>query len=343
MNDLELDQLLGVVTPPSPPPSMRRGLVAALPAPRRTVFGLSMAWVVLGAGSALLAVLGAEALNPSPVLGEFHGAVEMQQAQGQTPLYAISTRMIDPPAAALHWWFLGSANSFGGTLQLLDGSGALHIRSAGVYYGYQYTLSQISEGQYQATFAPLSPSAMAPYKLKGQILPPPSLPAPMVVRFDQPFDVTVYQANGERIYDRIVITWTAPPKPAWQSGPLRPGVMRLTDSQLFVNGQLAFSQHGSASGAVIWAHLPGQGRFLVAVDPQANPRFTPAGHVDGKVIEFQSEGMVFRIVCSKTITAGGDHPVYVYHQQSFENEIDPSTPMARQAYLGSAGPASLHQ
>jgi hypothetical protein len=94
---------------------------------------------------------------------------------------------------------------------------------------------------------------------------------------------------------------------------------------------------------VIWVHLPGQGRFLAALDPQGNPRFTQAGHVNGNLMEFQSDGKQFRITCAEPITTGGDHPLYVYHQQSFENMLEQSHPMAQKVFMGNAGPANLHQ
>ncbi|HMD70674.1 MAG TPA: hypothetical protein VKF41_04990 [Bryobacteraceae bacterium] len=180
--------------------------------------------------------------------------------------------------------------------------------------------------------------------MNGRLVAVPKLPAPQVVPVGQPFEVTLYQSGGERIYDRIVLSRT--PFPDWppkQPQPARDGVMRLAGAQLYVNGQLAASQRDVGSGPVIWVHLPGQGRFLVALDPQGNSRFTEAGRVGGNVVEFQSGGTKFRIVCAEPVVSGADRPVFVYHQRSFEDALDPAHPLTRQPFLGNAGPASLHQ
>jgi hypothetical protein len=88
--------------------------------------------------------------------------------------------------------------------------------------------------------------------------------------------------------------------------------------------------------------LPGQGRVLTALDTQHNPRFAQGGHVNGNLLEFHSEGTQFRIVCIQPITTSGDRPILVYHQQSFEELLNPTNPLSQKPMLGNAGPASLH-
>jgi hypothetical protein len=182
---------------------------------------------------------------------------------------------------------------------------------------------------------------MGPFKLNGQLVPTPPLPEPRSVQIGEPFEVTLYQNGGERIYDRIVVSWTAPQRaPGSQAAPA--ATLRLAGVQLYVNGQLALTKADAGAGPVIWVHLPGQGRTLAALDPQHNPLFVQSGHVNGNVMEFQSKGIQFRIVCRQPITTGGDRPIFVYQQQSFEKLLDPANPLSQQAMLGNAGPASLH-
>jgi hypothetical protein len=173
---------------------------------------------------------------------------------------------------------------------------------------------------------------------------PSGLPSSLTVHVGEPFEVTLWESGGERIYERIVFSWTPPPD--WPGAPhqsTQDGGMRLAGPQLYVNGQLAATQRSAGYGPVIWVHLPGQGRFLVTLDPQSNSRFTQAGHVSGNAIEFQTGSTQFKIVCTEPVVAGGDRPVFVYHQQSFEDMLDPSQPQTGQAFMGNAGPASLHQ
>ena len=154
------------------------------------------------------------------------------------------------------------------------------------------------------------------------------------------------QSESERIYDRIVISWTAPDWAVRIVGrrQMEEGTFRLDEPRLYVDGQMIASRQNTGRGPVIFVYLPGQGRFLIALDPQSNPLFTQAGHVNGNVIEFQSGGRQFRIICRDAMIASMvDRPVFVYHQQSFENLLDPTHPRSAAAYLGTAGPASLHR
>jgi hypothetical protein len=343
MNDIELDEMLSLVAAPAPPPSLRRELVRALPAPRRKVFGMPLRWVLVGGAAALCAGLGAAAFDISPFQAEFTGAVQSPDG----PLYATATRLVQPPIANLKWWFLGSGSSFGGTLAKMRGSGYMHNRFTRTFTGYQYELDQTDDGSYRVFFSPLDAGTlqkdMGPFKLNGQVTAPPPLPDPRLVRLDEPFEVTLYASGGERIYDRIVVsrtsqhrTPTKEPDAATMST-----MLRLAGTQVYVNGQLVLDKF-DVTGATIWVHLPGQGRVIAALDSQHNPRFVQGGHVNGNVMEFEAHGTQFRIVCGQPITAGGDRPIFVYHQRSFEDSLDPASPLSRQPILGSAGPASLH-
>lgn len=342
MNDAELDELLDAVAAPPPPPSLRRGLVSALPAPRRNVLGVPLRWAVAGGAAALCGLLGAAAFNVSPVHSEFNGAVEC--ADGGV-IYASVTRLVDPPVANLKWWFLGGENSFGGTLQAMHGDGYVRNRFAGTFTGYRYRLDLVANGEYFVTFSPLDAATirkgMAPFQTNGQIVGTPPLPDPTFVHLDEPFEVTLYANGGERIYDRIVVSRTAPQPGAFQP-PNPAAVLRLAGAQLYVNGQLALSRDNARSGPVVWVHLPGQGRFLAALDPAKNPLFVPGGHVNGNVLEFQSGDTQFRIVCTQPITTGNDRPLFVFHQQSFEDLLDPADPRSRRPMMNTAGPAWLH-
>lgn len=341
MNDTELDEILNLVVAPAPSPSLRRGLVAALPAPRRKILGMPVRWLLAGGAAVLCAALGAAALDVGPVQAQFYGAV--QSADGN--LYATTTRLIDPPSVTLAWKFPGWEFSFGGTLAAMYGDADVHNRFTNVYEGYRYTLDPVGSGNYLATFSPLDAAAirknMGPFKFMGQILPPPPLPDPSIVHLDEPFEVTLYSSGGERIYDRIVVSRTAPQRtPMKQPDPAT--VLRLAGPQIYVNGELVLTKPDAGSGPVIWVHLPGQGRVLAALDPQNNSRFVRAGDVNGNVMDFQSDGVQFRIVCSRPITTGGERPIFVYHQQSFEEWLDPANPLSRRPMLGNAGPASMH-
>lgn len=337
MSESELDQLLDAWNAPAPPPSLRRGMLSALPMPWPDFFRVARRWAAVAVVSSICIVLGAAGMNP--MLSRFDMQID--------ELYLQSTRLVTPSMAHARWWFWSDGYSSGSRAGLLHGSAYLHNRFTGNYIGYEYTMQPAGDGLYRVAFSQMQLSTLqkhqGPFKENWQQAVPVVLPAPQTVRVGEPFEVTLYENGIERVYDRIVLSRT--PTPGW------PGVyrqvdrtvMRLRQPQLYINGQLTASQPSAGSGPVIWVHLPGQGRFLIALDPQQNSRFVQAGHVNGKEVEFQSEGTQFRIVCTDPITTGGDRPVYVYHQQRFEDLLNPNDPRARQFLMGNAGPANLHQ
>jgi len=344
MNDVELDQLLDTWEAPAPPPSLRRGLVAAFPVKRWKVFGIPLRWIVAGAAAAVVcAAVGAGLFNPE--IGRFYGRFD-------SGLYMKTTRLVDPPQASMHWWMTGCAFSVGGgatphvTSQLRVRQSRTSFFSPRTIYAYQYTLEPLGGGQFQASFSPLQPSSGAElYKSQDTWVQPPSLPSEQAVQVDKPFEVTLYQDSSQRVYDRIVLSWSSFPEwPPKQPAAARRGNLQAVAPQLYVNGQLLTTgDRNVGSGPVLWFHLPGEGRYLMALNPLGNTRFVQSGHVNGNTLEFQSGGKDFRIVCAQPIAAGGDQPVYVYHQQSFEDVLNPAHPLADRPFFGNAGPASLHQ
>lgn len=349
MNDTELDELLDAWRTPAPPPSLRRGLVAALPAPRRRLFGAPLGRLVALAAAALgvaVCIGGADQLFGNPELARFW-------ASWSNGLCMRTVRLVSPPQEQIHWWLTGSAYSVGGE-GTLHGSAALQVRTSRLslssprtVYGYRYTLEPASGGQYRIAFTPQTAAGpgQGPIRFQDTLVAPPDLPAPQIVPMGQPIEVTLYQDAASRVYDRIVVQWTAfPDWPPAHTASLPQGAMRLVSPQLFVDGSLLYTGGPQAgSGPVAWLHLPGEGRYLIALHPLGNPRFVQAGQLNGNTIEFQAGGRHFRIVCAEPIAAGAAaQPVYVYHQQSFENLLDPARPLTAQPFFGNAGPASLH-
>ncbi|HLK70202.1 MAG TPA: hypothetical protein VKU19_42525 [Bryobacteraceae bacterium] len=340
MNEIELDQLLSAWVAPAPPPSLRRHLIAAMPEQRRGILSVRQYWLIAAAAAGLCTVVGAVGFE-SPMLGQFRGQ------WGDPGLYVQVTRLVDPPVTPIQSWSFGGGNSIGGSgTAALHGSGYVRDRSTKTYAGYEYALKRAGDGQYEVSFAPMQFSTLSrltgPYRIDGPFLSPPNLPAPQVVQVGESFEVTLSQAGGRRVYDRMVLSWT--PSAGWRGtgSAATNATMRLAAPQLYVNGQLAAAQRDAGAGPVVWVHLPGEGRYLIALDPQGNPRFTQAGHVSGNRLEFEAEGKLFRIVCAAPIVTSGDRAVFVYHQQSFEGLLDGTHPLAARPLLGNAGPAGMH-
>lgn len=338
MNDYDLDQLLDLWQAPPPSPSVRRALAASLPVRPRRLFGLRVRWLAIFA-AALVCIAAADELLTNPELGRFY-------AGWDNGLYMRTIRMVSPPQAQMHWWMTGAGYSAGGQ-GTLHGSADMHVRSTKTFYGYEYRLEPIGGGEYRIAFAPLQLTTLqrrrGPFQLSGSIAPSPALPAPQSVPMGQPVEVTIYQDATSRVYDQLLFQWG--PFSDWpkKQGSARHGVMRLVSPKLTIDGSVVQTAGGNpGSGPVAWLHLPGAGRYLIALDPQGNARFVEAGRIDGNSIEFQSDGHYFKIVCAEPITPGASRPVYVYRQQSFESVLDPTHPLTASPFFGNAGPASLH-
>jgi hypothetical protein len=336
MNDTELDQLLDSWPAPAPSPSLRRTTLAAIsPAPPRRIFGIRPRWAaiaVLGAGG--LAV--GTSLWNDPKLGGFWGVAG--------DLHTRTTRFVDPPSAKIRWWMKGGGNSIGdlpgGGIR---GSGFLRDRAASRFYGYKYTVRPIGNGYFRVEFQPLDDKTIGRsgvFKMDGAISQAAPLPPPQVIRDGSFFDINLYADATDRVYDHVEVSTHAFPKePAPPDDPLK---LTFDHVRVFEDGVSAGVADRSVGGVCVWVHLPNEGRYLIALKPLGNPLFVHAGHVNGAVMEFISDNKQFRIESLSPIAKPGDHPIYVFHQQSFENELNQDNPGAHSLLVGNAGPPSMH-
>jgi hypothetical protein len=343
MNDTELDQLLDTWQAPVPSQSLRRTTLAALPPrPPRRVFGLPLRWVVAAALSAGGFAIGTSIWS-NPEIGRFYGETDS--------LYMRGTRLVDPPTAVIRWWSKGAGHSVGDTPNGgMRNSGYLRDRGAGKVYGYRYTAEPVAGGNYQITFAPYNPAALhdGPFKIDAQVVQGAPLPAPKIIRDGDTFDVDLYADGHDRVFDRIQISShpfaeelkrpQTREQEQWEAMK-----MKLERPRVFVDALFAGEDGSSARGVCVWVYFPGEGRYLITLNAEHNPRFVQAGHVNSNTLEFASNNKHFRIETATPIATGADRPVYVYHQQSFEDEINSDYPGTRRMMTGSAGPASMQK
>ncbi len=335
MKDAELDRLLDQWKTPAPSAALRRDLRAALPhRSRGRLFGVPVRWIVaLTVAAGVVAI--ATSFNGS--IGEFGGSADLPNG----PLYVRATSLVDPPVAALRWWLKGGGGSVGETSGgALKGSVYIHDRAAQLFYGYEYVAEPLGGGQYKIAIIPLQASTIqkGPFVVSGQPAPLPSVPAPQIVTDGQPIDIDVYRNASERAYIRLQVS-ANPFSKRRRGAPAESqrNVLHTRNSKLFRDGILIASGQGSsASGNTLWFHLPGEGRYLIALDPTANPAFVAAGQVNGKTLELHADNHTYRLESDRPLAPGPPRPVYVFHDSGFESSIKPgdSEPM-----IGSAGPA----
>ena len=144
------------------------------------------------------------------------------------------------------------------------------------------------------------------------------LPLPQLVRDGETIalELAADARTGRRLVDYIRIG-TGQMKPRQE--PARDvyaedAELTIAQPRLRVNGE----EQGAAtvpeplSAPVVWADIPGQGRYLLSFKPRADQGFQRAGEAVGNSLVFASGGNIFRIDCAERIATGsGTYNIYV--------------------------------
>lgn len=314
MTDHELDVLLNQWEPTQPPARLRaRFLSAAQPKPR-------LRWWIPAACAGLLAAAAFLQLAPhnlgfstSPLAG---GAQLRTSTLLQTGL---------SPSAWLGRF--GTTGSFGPTHALRY----LYDRNSRTYTGYLARITPAGPGAWTVAIEPAAappPGEAATYRQT----PLPVLPAPRTIHEGESFDLET--SATPRVFDRLEVSAqgfppsTLPPAPRYLDAEMRFAAPRLSiDGQFVAEGAL------DARGLSLWMELPGDGRYVLAVVPDENPRFVQAGSVEGKAMEFHANGHTFRIESSEIVAGSTARPLYLLHDPARVEELN----------FGSGGAAGLYR
>ena len=335
MNETELDQLLDQWEAPVPSAALRSSLRAAFPQrPHGRLFGLQARWIV-----SFVAAAGALAVGTS-----FSGSIGQSEGCADLPtgrLCVHTTSFVDPTAAILYWWWKGIGASVGQTPDgTLKGYAEIEDKSAHAFYGYEYLVEPLDH-QYKITISPLKTDSISKgsFVMTGRPEPLPRVPAPQIVSEGQPIDIDVYRSRVERLYIRFEVSAKSFGKTANATPPAsQANRLRMVNSRVYKNGVLVGSEGGEVWGASIYLRLPGEGRYLITLDPTGNPAFVAAGQVNGGALEFQSGNVTYRLESDQPFALGSPRPIYVFHDAAFESQLKagPSGLM-----VGSAGPACV--
>lgn len=334
MNDQELDQILDGWQAPSPSPSLRQQVCGVFSASERgRILGVQLRWIVAGILSAGFVALATEALVDGRLGGEASGGGDSPSG----PIYGRVIQMVEPPVARLGWLAASSGMSFGETTTGIRGSSWICDRPAGLFYGVEFTVNRLPDGRFQAATGSLIMERLqrGPFQVTGQVVPLPANSGPAVVSDRQPFDVDIYRSGGTRIFARIWIS-----SQPFARRPLLPAPgMQFNSAKLYRNGVELMAWPGSdASGVSVWFRMPGQGRYVMALDPDGNSNFAAAGQVNGNLLEFHAGNDVYRLESAQAITSGGARTVYVWHDSGFESELKASD---QEIMFGSSGRACI--
>jgi hypothetical protein len=290
MNDIELDRLLDTWTVPAVPQSLLSGLLSRLPPPPKPrLFGIPIRWLPA------LAIVAALAGTAAWIVR--NGVLASEAETWDAHTYVRRTRVVEPAIRKLEWMFL---SSHGPVPQWRDGKLAgsvdLHSRIGDAHYGYSWNAEPLGNGQYLFHAEPLE--------------------RPAVVAAGSSIEVNLYASPTERVYDRI--EWSAHPMSIKDVSDPAPETvtMTFTNPRLDINARFAADSGGitQVRGLTFRIDVPGRGRFVTALYPGGNRRFTQAGSVKGSSLEFEWAGELFRVECTAPISPTGDRPVFVMLQ-----------------------------
>ncbi len=195
----------------------------------------------------------------------------------------------------------------------LFGSTYLLDTETNVHYGYSFSIEALGNNEYRFSILPFDTKALV---TQGSIFSIPNR-APELVRAGSAFAVDLYRGRNERVYDRyeIISSSVAPP-----SG----GSTNITFAhpELYINEARILASLGivSLTGDRVFIRVPRRGEYILALTPEGNDGFLPAGYTLGNTLIFDVDGDRFKVVSAKRIANGGDTLVYVYRNP------DPSVP-----------------
>ena len=105
--------------------------------------------------------------------------------------------------------------------------------------------------------------------------------------------------------------------------------LSVKNFRVLVNGRPVLGAErpvrGGVSGAIIWLHLPGRGRFIFSLIPHEHYGFQKIGVVQGNKISFQIAGDRYEWISNTPIHPGGPE-VWVLHDTGFSPHGDSLPP-----------------
>jgi len=215
---------------------------------------------------------------------------------------------------------------------------------ARVYFGYTVRIEPRDGNTFQLTFRPLSLTTEIRARLGADAsswtpLPAPAFPAAQVIRGGQVLELHLLSndAWGQRVTEYVTVQEPprvggfagldrAPREFAFAAGAPRDFTvedvyLRLHEPRVFLNGTFQESSArtlGDEAGAVVWIYIPGRGRFLLSVVPNARLGFQRVGEIRGSSLRFTIGGETYSIASGSRIAPGTSaYHLYVLQQREW--------------------------
>ncbi len=204
-----------------------------------------------------------------------------------------------------------------------------------IYVTYSVAVEVLPGGNYRATFgasqAPVPESVSSGWK----VIPLMSYPVPQLLQDGDTITLDLYSDSktGQKVVEDIHFGQST-------AMVLRKGAARAVyaDDDLKVvqprvrkNGspQELSEVRGTLDGPVLWIYIPGNGRYVLSLEPNPELGFVQAGEVVGNSLEFGLAGNIFRVDCAERIADAGSGTYIVYALQDSAWEPPDSQDRAR--------------
>jgi hypothetical protein len=218
----------------------------------------------------------------------------------------------------------------GGVMPIADGThriinDAAHKRQLG------YDLHGVLLGDGQTLRITLGPLTSAVQLERGwTLIAPPNFPVVPVMHVGDTaaIDLLINPATGQKVVEYLSLEHADLDPARIAKTPARD--FGIDDVELFLdrprvwlNGKLLPSTADSSGGIrahALWLFLPGEGTFVVSLQPEPGHGFQKAGMLQGSTMTFQRGAAQYRVECASPIAPGsGIYNLYLHYEPEAPN------------------------
>jgi hypothetical protein len=228
---------------------------------------------------------------------------------------------VEPPGT-------GPAQLTGGVIPTPDGThrvinDAAHKRQ----FGYDLHAALLGDGQtLQLSLGPLTQGRGSFQVNPGwTLIAPPSFPVVPVMRAGETaaIDLLVNPATGQKVVEYLSVERAdLDPTRVTKIPPRDFGLddveLFLDRPRVFVNGKLleyTADSRGGIRAHAVWLFLPGEGTFVISLQPETGHDFLKAGMLQGSTMSFRNGSSEYRVECASPVAPGsGVYNIYLHFE-----------------------------
>jgi hypothetical protein len=199
-------------------------------------------------------------------------------------------------------------------------------------FGYDLRGVLLGDGQtLQITLGPLTPGRGSFEVNPGWTLiaPPSFLVVPVMHAGDTAsIDLLVNPSTGQKLVDylsveRADLDPTRITKTPQRDFGLDDVELFLDRPRVFINGKLleyTADSRGGIRAHAVWLFLPGEGTFVISLQPEPGHDFLKVGMLQGSTMSFRNGSSEYRVECASPIAPGsGVYNIYLHFEPGARN------------------------